>query len=355
MREILGILLLPFALIYGLIIFFRNKLYDWQIFSPKEFDFPVIVVGNLNMGGVGKTPHIEYLIRLLKSDFKLATLSRGYKRETHGFQMASSKSTILEIGDEPLQYQHKFDDVLVAVDEDRVNGIKILKEKFPNLQVVLLDDAYQHRSVKPRINILITDYSKLYVNDFIVPTGTLREWAFGSKRADIIIVSKTPNILSPIDQKGIKDRLKPKPHQKIYFSYTKYGSIIPFTKAGQNIDLETTKVDDVLLVTGIAKPSPLFYFLKEKFNTVEHLKFSDHHNFTTSDIEKIKAASVDVYGKNKMIITTEKDRMRFSLPVIAEQIQELPMFYLPIEVGFHGEEGEEFNKEILSRITKNGV
>ena len=188
MIRILYILLYPISILYSIITFLRNKLYDWSIFKSTEFNTPIIVVGNLNVGGVGKTPHIEYLIRLLE-DYKLATLSRGYKRQTSGFILADENSNAETIGDEPKQIQSKFSDVIVAVDEKRVNGIKQLKSLFPENQVILLDDAYQHRAVKPGVNILITDYSKLYIHDTILPSGRLREWAIGSNRADIIIVN----------------------------------------------------------------------------------------------------------------------------------------------------------------------
>ncbi len=207
MKKIINILLFPLSLLYGSIIFFRNRLYDWGILKSKEFNFPVISVGNLAMGGVGKTPHVEYLVNLLKNDFIVATLSRGYNRTTSGFCLATNNSTSIDLGDEPLQFKSKFNDIIVAVDENRVHGIAKLKEIHPEINIVLLDDAYQHRAVSPGINILVTDFSNLYINDTIVPSGRLREWAFGSKRADIIIVSKTSNILSPIDKRRIKESL----------------------------------------------------------------------------------------------------------------------------------------------------
>lgn len=352
MIRILHILLYPFSLIYGVITFFRNKLYDWSLFKSKEFDFPVIVVGNLNVGGVGKTPHIEYLIRLL-NHYKLATLSRGYKRDTKGFYLANNTSTACEVGDEPLQFKSKFNDIVVAVDEKRVRGIQTIKNKFPDTQIILLDDAYQHRAVKPGINILVTDYSRLYINDTTLPSGRLREWSMGSNRADIIIVSKTPDVLSPIDIRRIKEDLKPKPYQEIFFSYTKYKELQAFTPFAKTIDLNEEKNNTVLLVTGIAKPDSLYYYLKLRYNSVEHIKYEDHHPFSAKDLDHIKNEFAQLYGKNKIIITTEKDIMRLSLPEIFNELKELPIFYIPIEICFHGNDQEEFDTKILKYVTAN--
>lgn len=353
MNKFISILLYPISLVYGLSTYIRNKLYDFGVFNSTEFKLPVISVGNLNVGGVGKTPHVEYLIRLLSTEFNVATLSRGYKRNSKGFYLATSESTIFDIGDEPLQYKTKFDNISVAVDENRVRGIKKIKEIVTETNIVVLDDAYQHRSVKPGINILVTDYSKLYINDLVLPSGRLREWAIGSNRADIIVVSKTPEILSPIDIRRIKSDLDPKPHQEIFFSFTKYGNLIPFTEASNQIDCAKEKNCSVLLVTGIAKPSPLFYHLKNHYSIVEHIKFPDHHNFNSNDLLTIKNSFNDLFGNNKLIITTEKDIMRLSLPEIKNQIEELPIFYQPIEICFHGNDKIEFNEKILKYVRAN--
>lgn len=352
MIRILYILLYPVSIIYGIITFLRNKLYDWGIFKSTEFNTPIIVVGNLNVGGVGKTPHIEYLIRLL-NNYTLATLSRGYKRKTKGFYLADENSTAITIGDEPKQIQNKFPDINVAVDEKRVNGIKQLKKLFPENQVILLDDAFQHRAVKPGVNILITDYSKLYINDTILPSGRLREWAIGSNRADIIIVSKTPTVISPIDIRRIKADLNPKPYQEIFFSYTKYGELTCFKDTCNNLTFPSTDINSVLLVTGIAKPDSLYYYIKDNYQTVEHLAFGDHYLFQKEDIVTIKNSFKDLYGNNKVIITTEKDIMRLSLPEIYNELKELPIFYIPIEICFHGNDKEEFDNKILKYVAAN--
>jgi tetraacyldisaccharide 4'-kinase len=351
--KIISILLFPLSFLYGLILYIRNRLYDWNIFKSTKFNFPVISVGNLNLGGVGKTPHVEYLVRLLFENFEVATLSRGYKRKTSGFYLSNEKSTVADIGDEPLQYKLKFKEITVAVDEKRVNGIQKIKKNNPNTGVILLDDAYQHRAVNPGVNILITDCSKLYIYDNVVPSGRLREWACGSKRADIIIVSKTSNLLSPIEKRRIKEKLKPQLHQKIYFSYIKYGEITPFTTAAKNINNEINNNLSVLLLTGIAKAGPLFYKLKNEYKSVKHIKFSDHHNFTDSDIADIKEEYESSYVNNKIIITTEKDIMRLSLPKILNQLQDIPIFYIPIEICFHGDDKEKFDKQIMKYVTAN--
>tara|TARA_R110001592_G_scaffold290509_3_gene559663 strand:- start:392 stop:1384 length:993 start_codon:yes stop_codon:yes gene_type:complete len=327
-------------------------LFDWNLLKSTEYNFPVIVVGNLNVGGVGKTPHIEYLIRLLDK-YKLATLSRGYKRETSGFILADEKSTAATIGDEPQQIQKKFPHIIVAVDEKRVNGITEIKKSTPETQVILLDDAYQHRAVKAGINILITDYSKLYINDTILPSGRLREWAIGSNRADIIIVSKTPTVISPIDIRRIKEDLKPKSYQEIFFSYTKYGNLTSFADTCKNLTFPPSDVNSVLLVTGIAKSGSLYYYIKDNYQTVEHLKYADHYLFQKEDIATIKNSFKDLYGNNKVIITTEKDIMRLSLPEIYNELKELPIFYIPIEICFHGNDKEEFDNKILKYVTAN--
>ena len=353
MKKIVNILLFPLSLLYGSIIFFRNRLYDWSILKSKEFSFPVISVGNLAMGGVGKTPHVEYLVNLLKNDFIVATLSRGYNRTTSGFYLADNNSTSIDLGDEPLQFKNKFIDIIVAVDENRVHGITKLKEIHPEINIILLDDAYQHRSVSPGINILVTDFSNLYINDTIVPSGRLREWAFGSKRADIIIVSKTSNILSPIDKRRIKESLNAEDYQKIYFSYLTYGELTPFTEAAKNLTVSIGKNFSILMLTGIAKAGLLFYKLYHEFALVDHYKFADHHNYSEEDIVNIKERFKNLYGNNKIIITTEKDIMRLSLPKIKELLQDIPIFYIPIEICFHGNDKVEFDEQILKYVKAN--
>jgi tetraacyldisaccharide 4'-kinase len=310
-------------------------------------------VGNLNLGGVGKTPHVEYLIRLLKIDFSVAILSRGYKRKTSGFFLSSPSSTVNEIGDEPLQYKNKFNSLPVAVDEKRVRGIKLLKEKYTELNAVVLDDAFQHRSVKAGINILVTDFNNLYINDTVIPSGRLREWSIGSKRADIIIVSKTPTVLSEFDRQKTKEQLNPKPYQEVYFSFLKYGKITPFSEAAKKINSNFSKSSSVLLITGISNPKPLFDELNNQFSFIKHLNYNDHHQYSSTDLSQIKEAFKKLEGNNKIVITTEKDLMRLSLPNILSELEDIPLFYIPIEICFHGNDKEKFDTQIIEYVTTN--
>lgn len=353
MKTLTAILLFPFSFLYLLIIQLRNRLFDWGILKSTSFNFSVISVGNLNVGGVGKTPHIEYLIKLLQDDFNIAALSRGYKRKTKGFILATEKSDIYSIGDEPLQYKTKFDKITVAVDEKRVNGIQRLKELQPNINVVLLDDAFQHRWVKPGMNLLITDYHNLYINDIILPSGRLREPKSGSTRADAIIVSKSPKNLTLEEKERVIRALNLKEHQKTYFSYIDYGVITPYTNKSKSITNSINSNFSVLLFTGIANATPFFEHLKTTYQSVEHLKFKDHHDFNKNDINIISEAFNNIVGNNKIIITTEKDIMRLSLPKILNKIQELPIFYIPIEIKFHGNDKKEFDTQILQYVKSN--
>jgi len=334
---------------------FRNRLYDWKIVSSTSFNIPIISVGNLSVGGTGKTPHIEYLIRLLKNEFYIATLSRGYGRKTRGFIMADTQSKSTDIGDEPQQFKNKFNKLRVAVDEKRVRGVKKLIELYPSLQAVLLDDAFQHRSITPGLAILLTDFNKIYINDYMVPTGALREFKSGAQRADIIIVTKCPEILLPIERRRIIDELKPQTYQHVYFSFIKYGDFIPMNEKHNPLSKEYyfERNFSVLLVTGIASTSGLLYYLKDKIKNLTHLKFSDHHNFGNNDIEKIKMTYETIRSENKIILTTEKDAMRLSDNKFASILDNIPIFYIPIEIIFHNKDKELFNEQILHYVRAN--
>lgn len=351
MKNLLTSLLFPFSLVYGTILYLRNKLYDSGVFRSTAFDFPLIVVGNLNIGGVGKTPHVEYLVQLLKNTSKVATLSRGYKRKTTGFLLANLDSTASSIGDEPLQYKKKFNIIPVAVDEKRVRGVQLLKEKHPEINTVILDDAYQHRALKAGINILITDFNNLYINDVVLPVGRLREWKCGSDRADIIIVSKSPHNLSLKERTKTIQNLNPKLHQSVFFSYLKYGELIPGNETGKSL---TTSIKDtsILLITGIANPTPLLKELEHHYKNIKHISFNDHHQFTNQDIIQIKNSFKKLTG-NKIIITTEKDFMRLSSPKILIELKDIPLYYIPIEVKFHGDDKEHFDSQILNYVAAN--
>lgn len=350
--KILRFILYPFALLYGLIVCVRNKLFDWGIMKSKSFDFPVISVGNLSVGGTGKTPHVEYLINLLKKDFKVATLSRGYKRNTKGYLEAEITSVANDIGDESVQKKQKFPKVLVSVDENRPHGIKKLIGDHPETDVVILDDAFQHRSVKPGLNILLTDFHKLYPENFLLPMGTLREFRKGARRADIIIITKTLPTLSPITVRRITGLIKPQEHQKLYFSFIKHGRLtpVPGTKTPSEIP---HKVNTILVFAGIANMYPLDDHVGKMANHLEKLRFKDHHKYTTKDLSKIREAFENIFTKDKIIVTTEKDAMRLFFPKIPDILKDLPIFYIPIEIKIHKNFRTEFNDQIVNYVRKN--
>ncbi len=345
------IFLFPFALIYGCITLIRNKFFDWGILPSESFKIPVISVGNLSMGGTGKTPHVEYLIRILKEEFNIATLSRGYGRKTKNFVLANERSSYHEIGDEPLQYSQKFDNITVAVDEKRRRGIRLISNLNPELDCVLLDDAYQHRYVKPGLSILLTDFHKLYVNDYIAPTGTLREFRKGAKRADIIIITKTHSILSPITKRRLTGLIKPQKHQKLYFSYIKYAEKTALTNIPKEQDKK--EYNTIILFSGIANSYPLQEHLRNFCNELIVIEFPDHHKYTEKDLEKIKSTYFNIFSRNKIIFTTEKDAMRLIKTDLFEKIKDLPIFYVPIIIKFHmgGEKG--FDKQIADYVREN--
>ncbi|MBN1199619.1 MAG: tetraacyldisaccharide 4'-kinase, partial [Bacteroidales bacterium] len=253
--TIFQFLLFPVSLLYGLIMSIRNLFFDWGWLPSRQFELPVICVGNLSFGGTGKTPHIEYLINLLKDRWFVATLSRGYGRTSKGFVLASKRSAYKYIGDEPLQFARKFDQIKVAVDEKRVRGIVELQRKYPDLQAILLDDAFQHRFVKPGLSILLTDFHRLYTSNHVFPSGSLREFSSGAKRADLIIVSKTPKVFSPITRRRILEEINPKPHQQVFFSYIRYGNPIPVVPEQDKSSPYSNSI--ILLFTGIANDYPL--------------------------------------------------------------------------------------------------
>ena len=350
------ILLYPLSLIYGLGVAVRNLLYDVGVLTEHEFkSISTISIGNLSTGGTGKTPHTEYLIRLLKDEFKLSTLSRGYGRNSRGFKLANEECNFEDIGDEPLQFYKKFPDLTVAVDADRASGINQLQRKVDDLDIVLLDDAFQHRSIVSGVSILLTEYSKLFVDDLLLPAGNLRESKKGMRRADIIIVTKSPEVLSPLDARTIKDRIKPKSYQNVYFSYFKYGNIRHVFDSVSNTYPRYSQISKVILVTGIAHSGRLVEYLNQFGFQINHLRFPDHHGYTEKDIAQIKTAYNEKSLGRNVIITTEKDAMRFQHPDLEEQLNDLPIYYLPIEVAFHNNKATEFNEQILHYVRTNKV
>jgi len=329
----------------------RNLLFNIHILPSKTFDRAVISVGNLSFGGTGKTPHIEYLIRILTPGKFLATLSRGYGRKSNGFILASKRSNVKYVGDEPLQFLKKFEAVKVAVDEKRSRGVNMLLKKYPDLDVILLDDAFQHRYVKPGLSILLTDYHRLYSEDLVLPSGTLREFRSGASRADIIVVTKTPKIFSPITRRRIIEDLKPGSKQHIYFSYIKYVDPVPVFDT-LNLTFPA-KVTNILLFTGIANDYPLREHLERMCSELVVVKFADHHPYTVKDIEEITRKYHDLPTQKKIIVTTEKDVMRLKTPELSTYLKNLPLFCVPMEIDFHGTDKEKFDNEILRYVEKD--
>ena len=339
MRSI-RFLLYPFAVFYDMITSFRNYLYDLNFLRSTFFDIPTIVVGNLSMGGTGKSPQIEYLIRLLQKHKKLAVLSRGYKRKSNGFILLNDTHLVSDVGDEPLQFFNKFSSISVAVDANRVHGIQQLK-KIINPDIVLLDDAYQHRRLKAGLYILLTRYDDLYSDDFILPVGSLRESKKGAKRAHIIVVTKCPENLSEIDQNQIISKLRPLDNQAVFFSKISY---TPKTLGSKNIDIDQLSDCHILLITGIANTSSLIQFLEQKKCTIDHLKFPDHHNFSKSDVKRIKKEFDQIESNKKLLLTTEKDYTRLS-----NQISELSFLEITTTLINHREKFDNMIKSFCEK------
>jgi tetraacyldisaccharide 4'-kinase len=346
------IILFPFACLFGLVTDIRNKLFDWRIIRSRSYNIPVISVGNLSAGGTGKTPHTEYLVRLLKNEFKIAILSRGYRRKTKGFILASPGNSSIDIGDEPVQYVNKFPDVTVAVDENRNHGIKKILSLKPETQVILLDDAFQHRYVKPGKSILLTDYHHLYVHDYLIPTGMLRERAKGAKRADLIIITKTPKIFSPITRRQIAKDLKPKPHQKLFYSFITYDQPVPLKISGHK-NLPAGRYNYIVMVAGVANSYPLQEYLKSICNELLVIDFDDHHSYTPDDLEKITKEFHSIISKDKVIFTTEKDATRLDVEEFSAYLENLPVYYIPMRINFHDCDEVKFDKLILEYVHKS--
>jgi len=345
--------LLPLSWIYGSIVRLRNWLFDIGLKKSRAFSLPIISVGNITVGGSGKTPHVEYLIRLLQDKMKVAVLSRGYKRKTRGFVLADENTTMPEIGDEPFQMHQKFPNIYVAVDAKRVRGIETLQseEETKDVDVVLLDDAFQHRYVKPGINILLVDYHRLIIYDKMLPAGRLREPLSGKSRADIVIITKCPKDLKPMEFRVLTKAMDLYPFQKLYFTCIDYDTPKGVFNNKQ-IALDELKDYNVLLLTGIASPKQMEHDLKPMVKEMHSLSFGDHHRFKGKDIDRINE-TFESLPEPRIIITTEKDAVRLrEADGFYESVKE-GMYELPIKVSFMLDQEEIFNEKIISYVRKN--
>ena len=343
----------PLSWFYGLGVRFRNTLFETGFLKSRSFSIPVISVGNITVGGTGKTPHVEYLIRLLQDHSRVAVLSRGYKRKSHGFQIANESSTARTIGDEPFQMKQKFPKVIVAVDKNRVHGIEALNQKYQDIDVILLDDAFQHRYVKPGINILLVDYHRLIIYDTLLPAGRLREPLTGKNRADMVIITKCPKDLKPMEYRVITKAMDLYPYQQIFFTTLEYGELTPlFKKEAPTVNLDKLKDHNVLLLTGIASPRQMKEDLTPVVSKLSMLSFPDHHAFSQKDIEQISSEFAKLPSP-KCIITTEKDAARFiGLEGLSNEIKE-NIYILPVRIKFMLNQEEKFNENIIGYVRKN--
>ncbi len=342
------VLLLPFAIAYGWVVTLRNWLYFKQYFKSVRFNKPMICVGNLSLGGTGKSPMVEYLLSILSDEYKVATLSRGYKRKTQGYALANPTTSALEIGDEPMQFHIKYPNVAVAVSERRIEAIPQLIQDVPDIEVIILDDAFQHREIIADYNILLTEYDNLYCDDIFIPTGDLRDERKSAKRANIIIVTKCDPNLSIIEKEEIIEKLNPEPHQHIFFTFIAYDT--PYHIYNPIDQWVLTMRDEVLLVCGIANPLPLKNYIHENTHTYYQLSFSDHHIFSIEDLNEIKKKFNQINSKSKLILTTEKDAVR--LVKYTEELNDIPLYVLPIKPQFlFGEQGK-FDALVINNVAQ---
>ncbi len=341
------ILLLPFSIFYWLGITVRNFLYDKKILKSAQFALPMICVGNLAVGGTGKTPMVEYLISLFWTKKKLATLSRGYKRKTRGYVLARSGSTALDIGDEPMQFFLKFPGITVAVGEDRLDAIPQLLYDRPETELIILDDAFQHRAVTAGLNILMTEYSNLYTRDFYLPTGDLRDLKSSYKRAHIIIISKCDDSITDATKDAIIKELKPLPHQQVFFTTLEYG--LPY-HISNNTTIDPDAQAEMLLVTGIANPRPLQVLLENRHASYQMLQYPDHHVFSIDDWSEIKKRFSEIKNEKKLILTTEKDAVR--LHKFLNEMNTLPLYVQPVQHRFLFGSAQKFD-ELIIKFTED--
>lgn len=353
--KVLVCALTPAKWMYGLGVVLHNWLYDANIRKQESFEVPVISVGNLTVGGTGKTPHVEYIVNKLKDRYKIAVLSRGYKRKTSGFVLASPLSTPEQIGDEPYQIYRKFgDEIYVAVAKNRKKGIEKILKMFPETELIILDDGYQYRSIKPLISILLLDYHRPIDKDTLLPLGRLREPHHATERADMIVITKCPSMMSPLDFRTYSKSVKCLKFQKLFFSSIAFKSLLPvFKEENQNyLNLSSlTEEDSVLLVTGIAHPRSFVTYFKKFPCRVRVMRFPDHHNFSRHDLEKMKVYFSQMKGKRKFIITTEKDSVRLLHNAYFPHKLKPYIYYLPISITMHtGIDGEILEEQLENSI-----
>jgi tetraacyldisaccharide 4'-kinase len=349
------LLLYPFSAIYGLIVSIRNFLYDYKIFKSTEFEIPVISIGNITVGGTGKTPHTEYMVELLRKQFIVTTISRGYKRKSKGFHEVKVDSLATNVGDEPLQIKSKFKDIQVIVDEKRVHAIKIIqKQEVSQLpDIIILDDGFQHRSVSAGINILLIDFNRPIDKDTLMPAGRLRESKWQMRRANVIIYTKCPQEISPITRRILMKDVNLRPYQNLFFTTMVYQPLTPVfpEEAIPTPGLASDKVS-VLLVTGIANPEHLHKYLGNFSEDIALLKFPDHHNFNASNIQQIEQKFIGIEAENKIIITTEKDSMRLKDMDLSPALK-THLFYIPLKIKFLHSEGKNFDEKIVTYVREN--
>jgi tetraacyldisaccharide 4'-kinase len=338
------ILLFPFSLIFGFAVWLRNLLFDKKIFSSTSFNLPLIGVGNLSAGGTGKSPMVEFLVKRLKHEYEVAVLSRGYKRKTAGYALAHEGSTALEIGDEPMVLHTKHPDIAVAVGEERIVAIPQLLQDKPNTQVIILDDAFQHRYILAGLDVLLTDYSNLFTRDWFLPTGDLRDLRSSYKRAHVLIVTKCPLHLEASEKEKIIAEINPLPHQQVFFTSIIYG--IPYHLVGKEQRLLDNQTE-VLLITGIANPAPLKQYVARNSLTYYEMLFKDHHIFTIDDLKDIKTRFSNMSAERKIILSTEKDAVR--LAKFDQALAEYPIYIVPIETTFLFE-GEKAFTGLISKF-----
>ncbi len=349
MLKALAYLLIPFSWLYGSIVYLRKALYSSGILSRNTFDFPVICVGNLAAGGTGKTPHIEWMIQQLSTTYKIGVISRGYKRKTAGYLLADEQSTAHQIGDEPFQIKRKFPDTALAVSENRVLGIPYLLGDAPETQVILMDDGFQHYSVKAGFNVILTNYQRPYYADRLLPSGLLRENASSANRAQAIVVTKCPPELSAEKQQEIVKRINPLPQQGVYFSCIMYMDLVPVTEAANKLGMPPNS-SPVVALTGIAKAGLFHQHIQTLYTQVYPLVFPDHATYTNDRIQQL--ATAVAARPNSVVITTEKDAVKLQSADILPHIQHIPIWYIPIGISFLGNQGEALLNDIKAYIEK---